>query len=77
MLEDKRSDLESEKRKRLLQDIVQELSAEEPDLYYQATNVIAKMIHQRIKSGEGMTQDRTALLGDLSDRDIEVLLSLR
>ncbi|MEM1373743.1 MAG: hypothetical protein AAGF78_05095 [Pseudomonadota bacterium] len=77
MLEEKRSDLESEKRKRVLQDIVQELSAEEPELYYQSTNIIAKMIHQRIQSGEGMTQDRTALLGGLSDRDIEVLLSIK
>ncbi|MEM1234981.1 MAG: hypothetical protein AAGH70_12730 [Pseudomonadota bacterium] len=77
MLEDKRSDLESEKRKRVLQDIVQELSAEEPELYYQPTAVIAQMLHQRVQSGEGMTQDRTALLSPLSERDMEVLLSHR
>ncbi|MEM8872402.1 MAG: hypothetical protein AAGB10_08810 [Pseudomonadota bacterium] len=76
MLEDKRQDLDSEKQKKLLQRLVTELSRSEIDLYYQPTSVIALQIKQYIDDGAELFAEERALLNRLSQRDIEVLLSL-
>ena len=77
MLEDKRKDLDAERRKVLLQRLVSELSQESPDVYYLPTAQIAMMIHADVQTGRGLNGEERALLGPLSARDIEVILSLR
>lgn len=76
MLQDKRSELDSEKQKSLLTRLVEELSAADPDLYYQPTSAIALRIKAHIDGGGGLNADDRKLLEPLSQRDIEVLLSL-
>ncbi|MEM7520734.1 MAG: hypothetical protein AAF307_06820 [Pseudomonadota bacterium] len=76
MLEEKRQDLESEKQKKLLQRLVAELSREQPDLYYRSTAEIASQIRTYAAGDAKLINDEKALLKDLSQRDIEVLLSL-
>ena len=76
MLEDKRVDLDAEKRKKLIERLVKELSRENVDLYYQSTSAIARLIKQHIDAGANLTADEKSLLDTLSQRDIEVLLSL-
>ncbi|MEM8592145.1 MAG: hypothetical protein AAGF13_06420 [Pseudomonadota bacterium] len=76
MLEDKRKDLTSEKQKALLRRLVSELSQKYGDLYYQPTAQIAVMIRQYAEKDAGLNADEHALLKPLSDRDLEVLLSL-
>jgi hypothetical protein len=76
MLQDKREDLDAEKRKKLLWRLVAELSREMPDLYYQPTSEIARHIRLCIADGGKLNADERALMDRLGQRDIEVLLSL-
>lgn len=76
MLHEKRKDLDSEKRKKLLQRLVEELSKKDFDFYYRSTADIAALIQQYIKGDAKLNADEHALLAGLSQRDIEVLLSL-
>ena len=76
MLEEKRVDLDAEKQKRLLQRMVNDLTRESADIYYQPTSEIARIIRAQGDAAEGLNADELALLRNLSQRDIEVLLSL-
>lgn len=76
MLQDKRVDLDAEKQKKLILGMVQELTRESPDLYYQPTSVIARQIRDNISSSKALALDDRELLRKLSQRDIEVMLSL-
>lgn len=76
MLEEKRKDLDSEKRKKLLQRLVAELSRSHFDFYYRPTSEIALLLKDYIAKDAKLNQEETALMEGLSHRDIEVLLSL-
>lgn len=76
MLEDKRGDLDAEKQKRLLQRMVNDLTRESADIYYQPTSEIARIIKAQVDAAEGLNADELTLLRNLTQRDIEVLLSL-
>ncbi|MEM1235997.1 MAG: hypothetical protein AAGI10_03430 [Pseudomonadota bacterium] len=76
MLQDKRKDLDSERQKKLLRGMVEDLSKQDPDLYYRATADIAAMLHGYIAKGGRLAQEDRALMQKLTARDIEVLLSL-
>lgn len=76
MLEEKRKDLDSEKQKRLLLRLVEELSQSSPDLYYRSTSEIAAYLETYIRGDAQLTVDDRALMTRLSRRDLEVLLSL-
>lgn len=76
MLQDKRSDLDAEKRKQLLERMTRDLSAMDPDFYYRSASDVALSLEQRIARGEGLSAEERALLSPLSRRDIQVLLSL-
>ncbi len=76
MLEEKRVDLASEKRKKLIDRLLQEVSRSNPDLYYQPTSQIALQIERHIAGSAELSVDEKVLLEPLSNRDIEVLLSL-
>jgi hypothetical protein len=75
VLQDKRSDLDAEKRKQVLDRMIRELSAADPDFYYRATSEVALSLEQRIARGEGLNAEERTLLAPLSRRDIQVLLS--
>ena len=75
-MKDERKDLDAERRKKLLQRILSDLTHSRPDLYYQSTSEIARQIAEMIKSGGRLAADDRALLQRLTQRDIEVLLSL-
>ena len=51
MLEEKRRDLESERTKRLLMVIVEELSKSELDFYYRSTSDVALLLQSHIQKG--------------------------
>ncbi|MEM1287363.1 MAG: hypothetical protein AAGH60_03325 [Pseudomonadota bacterium] len=76
MLQDKRKDLDGEKRKKLLQRLVQQMSEADSNFYYLSTSQIAARIKAQIEAGEGLLKDEKVLLDRLTQRDIEVLLSL-
>ncbi|MEM1401619.1 MAG: hypothetical protein AAGF58_17145 [Pseudomonadota bacterium] len=76
MLKEKRKDLESERQKKLLQGLVEQLSRSEADLYYRSTSDIASRLKTYIDGEAELSTDDRDLLKQLSKRDIEVLLSL-
>lgn len=76
MLEEKRKDLIAEKQRKLIASIVEELSRQSPEFYYQSTSAIAAQIQRQVKESKTLTQDDRALLAPLSQRDIEIRLSL-
>ncbi len=76
MLEEKRKDLDSEKQKKLLLRLVNELSHSSPDLYYRPTSEIATYLANYIRKGARLSADERSLMTRLSRRDLEVLLSL-
>ncbi|MBE1283800.1 MAG: hypothetical protein GJ676_10865 [Rhodobacteraceae bacterium] len=76
MLQDKRNDLDAEKRKALLQRIVQKISQDNPAFYYLRTSEIAVIIEQHVSAAGNLNAEDRALLAPLSRRDIEILLSL-
>ncbi|WP_424927749.1 hypothetical protein [Amaricoccus tamworthensis] len=75
MLQEKKSETDGEKRKVLLQRIMEDLSRESPEFYYQSTSEVARLVHAQIDSGR-LNADERKLLEPLTIRDIEVLLSL-
>ncbi len=76
MLQEKRDDLSSEKQKRLVQRLLNDLTRSRPDLYYQATTEVARHIREYIVDGTDIAAEERALLEQLSVRDIELMLSL-
>ena len=75
-MEKKREDLISEKRKKLLQRLVEELSREDTDLYYKPTAEIAFIIKSYIDDKTKLSVEERKLLEPLSQHDIQVVLSL-
>lgn len=76
MLHEKRKDLDSEKQKQLLRSLIEKLSRTEPDLYYRPTSEIALFLTKHIDGDVDLRAEDKMLLKRLSQRDIEVLLSL-
>lgn len=76
MLQEKRKDLDGEKKRRLLERLVGELSHANPDLYYRSTDVIASEVQAYAQGPAGLINEEKDLLRDLTTRDIAVLLSL-
>lgn len=76
VLREKRIDLDSVKRKKLIERLLLEISRSQGDLYYQSTSTIALQIKDYIQGDGKLNAEERALLEPLSQRDIEVLLSL-
>ncbi|MGB0694201.1 MAG: hypothetical protein ACPGOY_01035 [Rhodospirillaceae bacterium] len=76
MLQEKKSETDAEKQKILLQRLLGELSRQNPELYYQSTSEVARQIKQYTTQGGVLNKDEGALMARLSNRDVEVLLSL-
>ncbi|MEM9053743.1 MAG: hypothetical protein AAGB16_00320 [Pseudomonadota bacterium] len=76
-MEEKRADLESEKQRKLLQRLVEELSQLDMNFYYQPTIEIAFALKDYIKRDAKLTLQEKDLLEPLKTSDIQILLSLR
>ena len=76
-MEDKREDLTSEKQRGLFERIVADLSASEPNFYYQSTSDIAYLIKDFVGSNKTLNVEDREILSPLTARDIQLLLSIR
>ncbi|MEO1303729.1 MAG: hypothetical protein AAFV37_02045 [Pseudomonadota bacterium] len=76
-MEDKREDLTSEKQRVLLERIVADLSASDPNFYYQSTSDIAYLIKDFVGSNKTLNVEDREILLPLTARDIQLLLSIR
>lgn len=76
MLQEKRKDLDGERQKTLLNRLVSQLSRTEHDLYYGSASDVARRLERYIASEAIISVEDRALLKPLSQRDIQVLLSL-
>jgi hypothetical protein len=71
-----KEELTSERQKKLLLRLVEELSLENGDFYYQPTSEIASALKTRIDDKTNLTSEELKLLESLSRNDIQMLLSL-
>lgn len=76
MLKDKKSETDAEKQKALIRRLVTEVSRDNPDLYYQPTSLVARLIQTHIAEGHTLNGEDRMLMQRLTTRDLEVLLSL-
>lgn len=76
MLEEKITDLIVQKQRKLLQRLVEELSKDNSDLYYQSTSQIARVLLEHVEGGKNLNHEERELLQPLDQRGIEMLLSL-
>ena len=77
MLQDKTAELLAEKRKRLLQRLITDISRSGYDLYYAPTSQVATYLLDFAKKDAQLNADEQALLAGLNRRDIEVILSIK
>ena len=81
MLEEKRKDLESEQQKRIIMQLVQELSQTHPDFYYHSAAVIARLLKDYMDSNSEfwrnakLFKEERDVMKRMSQKDIEVVLS--
>ncbi|MEM9734290.1 MAG: hypothetical protein AAF903_12520 [Pseudomonadota bacterium] len=76
MLQEKKSETDAERKKVLLRRLLSDLSQANPDLYYQPTSEIARLLKDQILNGNMLNADDRKLMEPLGARDLEVLLSL-
>lgn len=76
MLHDKHKDLESEKRRKLLEKLLGDVSKDAPDLYYRSTSEISQILLQHIDQTARLHPEERDLLKGLDARDIAMILSL-
>jgi len=76
-MEEKRKDLDVEKQKKIIFNLVEKLSLSDPDLYYRSTSEIALIVKNLIDSRENLLDVDRELVSDLTQRDIELRLGIR
>ena len=76
MLQDKKSETDAERRKALLRRLLSDLSRSNPELYYQSTSQISRLLKDHISDGKSLNGEDRRLMEPLTCRDLEVLLSL-
>ena len=76
-MEEKRKDLDVEKQKKIIFNLVEKLSLSDPDLYYRPTSEIALIVKNLIDSRENLLDVDRELVSDLTQRDIELRLGIR
>lgn len=77
VLQDKNADLVAVKRRKLLERLVAELGRAGHDLYYASTSQVASTLLNYAKGPAKLNADEHALLDDLSQRDVEVILGIK
>ena len=75
-MQEKNMDLKSTKQRQILQSLIEKLSKESPDLYYQSTVEIAIHLAEIIAKPEGVSQAEKEILAGLTHQDIQMILSL-
>ena len=76
-MEEKRKDLDVEKQKKIIFNLVEKLSLSDPDLYYRSTSEIALIVKNLIDSRKNLLDVDRELVSDLTQRDIELRLGIR
>ncbi len=75
-MEEHRKDLKDSKQRKVLDQLMQELVNEHPSFYYLSTTEVAAKLHERIEDATGISHDDLELVKDLSQKDIQMLLSI-
>lgn len=75
-MEEKRADLRSERQRKLLQTLVEDLGRANPQFYYMSTIQVARALKDYVANEAKLPQDDRALLDALKPEDIQILLGL-
>ena len=66
--------LEIDIKKEIIDNLVNDLSKDSPDLYYSPTSVIAQIVFDKIQANL-LSREKYEVVKDLSREDIQVLMS--
>lgn len=67
----------NEKRKSIVNKLIQQLSNQHMDLYYTDSNTIANLVYEQIQNKENLNKDELDLMKGLSQKDIHILISYK
>ncbi|MEM6375050.1 MAG: hypothetical protein AAF689_18810 [Pseudomonadota bacterium] len=76
MLQEKRKDLDFEKQKEIMQNVMSKLSRGDADIYYRSTSAIAASILNYVETSGEISIDDKNLIRRLGQRDIQIILSM-
>ncbi|MEO1642019.1 MAG: hypothetical protein AAFR74_01700 [Pseudomonadota bacterium] len=76
-MEEKRKDLTAERQKKLIQTLLEKMSAGDPNFYYLSTSQVAMRLHDYIRKGAKLPQEDSAIMMPLTQKDLQVLLSYK
>ncbi len=75
-MEEKHKDLKSSKQRKLLKELLSQMSKQHPDFYYLSTSDIAVLMLEYIDQHAQLNAEQRGLLKGLSHHDIQIILSL-
>ncbi|HAU67463.1 MAG: hypothetical protein P8I38_13930 [Arenicella sp.] len=75
-MEEKRKDLKDSKQRKVLDNLMQEISVQHPSFYYLSTVEVAFELYEKIQKRTGIAQEDYELVVGLSRDDIQILLSI-
>lgn len=76
MLHENHKDLDAQKRRKLLERLLGDVSRDAPDLYYRSTSEIGQALLRHIEDTARLHPEERDLLKGLDARDIAMILSL-
>lgn len=76
MIQEKQKDLKSTQQKALIQELMQQLSAEHPSFYYLPTIELAGELRKAMDEPGRLSTEQLSLVEGLTQRDIQILLAL-
>lgn len=76
-MEEKWKNLRSEKQRRIIEQLVSELSQLDPNFYYQSTSEIAHILKDYIINDAALDREDKELVANLDVKDLQVILSIR
>lgn len=75
-MEEKRKDLKSNLQKEIVTEVINALNESHPSFYYLSTVEIAGEVKTYINESGKLSREKLDLVKDLTQRDIQMLLSL-
>ena len=76
MLQEEHKDLKDSKQRKIIDALLSRLSSQHPSFYYLSTTDIAYELHQLINKRTGIDTEDWLLVKNLSQHDIQILLSI-
>lgn len=70
-------DLKIEQQKKIVDELMATINANDPTFYYMSTSDVADLIFNQINTPGSVPANKLEIVGNLSRRDIQILLSYK